>query len=277
MNIKHPKVSSCGTLLLLAGLLLLAVGNLNGCSTSPTGPGGDDLKILFVGNSLTYWNDMPETLRRLARSAGKKVWVADASEPGATLTDHTHYTSTMKQINRHNWDYIILQSGNARVAFPSTQPELYPTYELLKEYIEQCCPDTKIVMFLDWSPDGGINTTAGRLDYFAFQQMLHDGTRFLAARYGFMIAPVGWGWRQVREERPEIDLVGLDAIHPSRVGSYLQACIYFASIFLESPVGLDHTGAVLTPIARYLQEVAAEVVLTDPAHWFLTEADRSRF
>ena len=49
----------------------------------------------------------------------------------------------LKQINRHNWDYIILQSGNARVAFPSTQPELYPTYELLKAghspYVPHLC------------------------------------------------------------------------------------------------------------------------------------------
>jgi len=257
----------------LAGLLLFSAGSIPGCSDPPTGPGPDDIKVLFVGNSLTYWNDMPDMFRRLAREAGKKVYVEDASEPAASLEDHTHFESTLRKINKYNWDYVILQEGSARIAFPSTQPELYPQYQALKEFIWQCYPLSEVVLFLDWSPDDGIMTTEGPLTFAEFQQLLHDGTRYLASQFGFMVAPIGWGWKQVYEERPDLVLIGSDTVHPSKAGSYLQACIYFATLFQESPVGLTYRHDVTAPNARYLQEVAAEVVLTDPAHWFLPAID----
>ena len=263
-----------GITLLLAGLFLFPAVSFQGCSGSPTGPGPDDIKILFVGNSLTFWNDMPDMLRRLAREAGRKVYIEDASEPAASLEQHSLSTTTRQRINEYNWDYVILQEGSARIAFPSTQPELYPQYETLKEFIWQCYPLSKVVLFLDWSPVDGIRLIDGQqLSFSEFQQLLHDGTRFLAYRFGFMVAPIGWGWRQVYEERPDLVLIGSDTVHPSKTGSYLQACIYFATLFQESPVGLKYRHDVTASNARYLQEVAAEVVLSDPAHWFLPPID----
>jgi hypothetical protein len=262
-----------GITMFLAGLLLISAGSFPGCSDPPTGPGPDDIKVLFVGNSLTFYNKMPNMFRRLAREAGKKVYVEDASEPAASLEDHTHFESTLRKIHKYNWDYVILQGNGTLMAFPSTQLQLYPRYQALKEFILQGYPLSEVVLFLDWSPDEGIPTTEGQLTFSEFQQLLHDGTRDLASQFGFMIAPIGWGWKQVYEERPDLNLIGWDTVHPSNAGSYLQACIYFATIFQESPVGLNYRQEVTAPNARYLQEVAAEVVLTDPAHWFLPPID----
>ncbi|MFC1530241.1 SGNH/GDSL hydrolase family protein [Gemmatimonadota bacterium] len=272
MNIENQRRR--GITLLLAGLLLFSAGNFHGCSDPPTGPGPDDIKILFVGNSLTKWNGMPDMLRQLARQAGQQAYIENASRLGTSLAEHTFLTKTLKRINEYNWDYVILQEGSARIAFESTRPELYPQYQALKEYIWQCYPRSQVVLFLDWSPDDGIRLNDGQqLTFFEFQQLLHDGTLDLAEEFGFLVAPVGWGWKQVYEERPDLVLTSKDTVHPSKAGSYLQACIYFATIFQESPVGLKYRHDVTAPNARYLQEVAAEVVLSDPAHWFLPTID----
>ncbi|MFC1499554.1 DUF4886 domain-containing protein [Candidatus Zixiibacteriota bacterium] len=260
--------------LVLIGLLLFSAGPLASCSRAPTGPGENDIKVLFIGNSLTYYNDMPGMFRTLAQIAGKEVYVRESTVANSTIDFHATSSHTLNRIKLYDWDYVVLQGASFRIAFPSTVSELMPYYTLLKDYIWRYCPNARVVMFMDWAPREGIDLLSGEhLSYTEFQQMLHDGTRYVAEALGFMIAPVGWGWKHVYENSTTISMIGTDQTHPTRSGSFLQACIYYATIFQESPEGINYLGGIISTISRFMKSTAAEVVLTDPARWFLPELD----
>ena len=75
------------------------------------------------------------------------------------------------------------------------------------------------------------------------------------------VAPVGSTWYMVRHDHPEINLWQGDGSHPSRAGTYLAACVLYASIFQRSPEGLSFHGGLSDEQARVLQEEASENVL----------------
>src|SRR3954467_4240967 len=68
--------------------------------------------VLFVGNSLTYANDLPATVAAIAASAGDTIYVAAAAEPNLALIDHVRGASdALAQIDRGGWELVVLQQG----------------------------------------------------------------------------------------------------------------------------------------------------------------------
>jgi hypothetical protein len=74
--------------------------------------------------------------------------------------------------------------------------------------------------------------------------------------------PVGQVWRLVRDKHPDLDLYDKDLAHPSKKGSYLAACTFFAAIFKESPLGAK-TSTIRNKSAEQIQEVAGDYVLAN--------------
>src|SRR3954453_14287834 len=94
-------------------LMLLALTSL-GCLTSPAAEplptGGID--VLFVGNSLTYVNDLPATVAAIGASAGDTIRVAAAVGPDPALIDHLNGRSdAVTKLRRGGWELVVLQQG----------------------------------------------------------------------------------------------------------------------------------------------------------------------
>jgi hypothetical protein len=79
-------------------------------------------------------------------------------------------------------------------------------------------------------------------------------------------------WRQVLIEHPGLTLYQSDGSHPTRSGTYLAACVFYAALFGESPEGLEYTGGLGLGEAAIMQRIAAETVLGDPARWHLPDS-----
>jgi hypothetical protein len=77
---------------------------------------------------------------------------------------------------------------------------------------------------------------------------------------GAAVAPVGESWRTLHALDPTMVLHQADGSHPTHEGSYLAACVFYASIFDESPVGIGYSGIVSDADAAVLQEAAARAV-----------------
>jgi hypothetical protein len=76
-------------------------------------------------------------------------------------------------------------------------------------------------------------------------------------------------WAQVRRDHPEVDLWQADGIHPSVSGTYLAACVLYASIFRQSPTGSTYPAGLSAATAAVLRQSAAALVLADPGEWGL--------
>ena len=79
-----------------------------------------------------------------------------------------------------------------------------------------------------------------------------------------LVIPVGLAFENAYEQQPDITLHHLDGTHPALLGTYLAACTVFASVFNESPVGLnyDYNGLVNPSDKLFLQEIAESTVRT---------------
>jgi hypothetical protein len=97
----------------LRGLLplLLLVGLLS-CGSSAPPDLGDSLSVLFVGNSLTYTENLPALVDGLGRAAElDRVRVASVAKPDHSLEDHWNDGEALDSIDRGGWDAVVLQQG----------------------------------------------------------------------------------------------------------------------------------------------------------------------
>jgi hypothetical protein len=234
------------------------------------GPDPDETAVLFIGNSITLWFGMTGQFEALADSAGRKTWIVDLSKLGHYLEDHLESAATDVKITEWDWDYVVLQDGHPAVAFPEYHYLIEPEFLHCRDLALSDNPDCGIVMQMDYARE-----QESHLDtLFTFsdmQQRITAGTILFADRHDMMIAPFGTAFDSVYRERPELDRYDTDRSHPSAPMQYLQACIYYAVIFQESPVGNPFHGTIEPELAIWLQQLAARTVLTDRERWNLPD------
>jgi hypothetical protein len=74
--------------------------------------------VLFIGNSYTYYNTMPETLKDIALSAGDTLYVESITKGGARFSTHANNPEVYQKLRSRNWDYVIIQGQSQEPSFP---------------------------------------------------------------------------------------------------------------------------------------------------------------
>ncbi len=243
----------------------------------------EPLEILFLGNSYTNYNHLPDIVSDLALNSGKEIYVESYAPGGQSLHDHASSFETYLRINQKKWDFIILQGTGRRIAYPESYSS-DPSFEALtslKQIIHENCVSTRILFFMPWADEDGMTWVANRTeDYFKMQVDIYLKTIEFSEALDLSISPVGWAWYRVlyEKELPLHYLHSDDWNHPNSKGSFLAACVIFSSIFIESttnnpyyPSGLDHAEG------DYLKTTASEIVLNDLELWKITPYIDSTF
>ena len=110
----------------------------------------DTTKILFIGNSFTYVNDLPQTFYQLATKAGKIVYVDNITMGGATLQMHLQNQATLQKINEKHWDFVVLQEQSQIPSFiPERDTMMYPYAIALDSIIHTNWFCTRTLFFYD--------------------------------------------------------------------------------------------------------------------------------
>jgi hypothetical protein len=244
-----------------------------GCSgaagpTCGTGAGtGACTRVLFLGNSFTYVNDLPSTFAQLAQSGGRPVQVAMVANGGETLAQHAASSDDLDEIASQRWAYVVLQEQSETPAMPAGRDDYtYPAADALASRAEAV--GAVPLLFMTWAHRDGL-PDAGLPTYEAMQQQIDAAYLDVANELNVPVAPVGFTWYMVRHDHPDIDLWQDDGIHPTLAGTYLAACVFYASIFRQSPEGLSFGGGIPDEQARLLQTEANDNVLKIQAQWGL--------
>ncbi len=218
-----------------ASLLLLA---MVACSSEkpaqPPERAGDALRVLFLGNTYTSYNNLPRLVEELAAAAGKKIETRMIAPGGAALADHAANAQTLAAIRSGGWDFVVLQeqsalgavflvNGEARVANPEA---FFAAARKLDAEIRKA--GAKTVFYHTWPQREAPDSDRAMLDY----AYMH-----IARERGAAMAPVGLAWQQARAEVGGASLFGEDGSHPSRTGSYLAAAVIAATLTGASPAG----------------------------------------
>ena len=197
---------------LASALLLAACGD-----DEPAGPPTTGITVLFIGNSLTSGNDLPGTLREMARAAGDTVHTGEVLVDNTAVIDHAYgQTGAMSVVDRGGWDFVVLQQGPTSL---------------------RICRDTLILaakLFdLHVRPRGGVTALfmswpmSHRLAYFdAVRDSYRAATRGVDGRF----FPVGEAWREAWRRDPSLPLYAGDGYHPSRLGTLLAAYVIYEQV-----------------------------------------------
>jgi hypothetical protein len=206
------------------------------------------LRVLFVGCSLTYSNDMPTIVQALARSAGETLEVAQATRGGANLQDHWKHGGALRQIKAGGWDVVVLQQG------PSSTPE---NRENLRQWTRRFAEPIRKA-----GARPALNMVWPTLDRFGYFDEVRSSYTLAAEDVDGMLFPSGEAWRAALRRDPKVALYRRDGFHPSPAGSLAVALSIFGVLYDRSPVGLParEFAKVKVPpaLARLLQEAAAE-------------------
>ena len=254
-------------LLGLCALALTLLGCSGGSACDRAGDSATCTRVLFIGNSYTYVNDLPTMFATLAASGGHSVQTGMVAEGGATLADHAASADTATALSSKRWSFVVLQDQSQMPSVAaSRQSEMYPAARQLVAMVRGAGAEP--VFFLTWAHEDGW-PEAGMPDYSSMQTAIDDGYLGIAQEQSAGVAPVGYAWWTLLYQEPAAELWQDDGTHPTPEGTYLAACVFYATIFGQSPAGLGYRAGLPHDEAETLQEVAADVVLADPARWGL--------
>ena len=229
--------------------------------------------VLFIGNSYTYVNDLPNTMRQLALSMGDTVTVASSAPGGYTLFQHSTYAPTLDAIASQDWDYVVMQEQSQLGALPFdvTTTEIGATS--LVTFIEENYECTYPVFYMTWGRQNGDAQNCGNFPFMCTYDGMQQGLRTNYIALGEYndgyVAPVGAAWKVVRDTQPGINLYDADGSHPSPAGTYLAACVFYCTLFEESCVGSAFNGSIDAATAAILRGIASATVLDEPLTWNL--------
>lgn len=177
------------------------------------------MRTLFIGNSHTYYNDMPKIFKDICKENGIDMEVTMLTKGGMGFDYHAENEQTRFNILYGDYDYIILQ----HVAHPMGEFSVMEEgADKLMEWIGQT--DAKACLYMTWAKEGEEH----------LQAEMSARYRKLADKYGCLLAPVGEVWWDHIHKHPEVDLFFEDRRHASPAGSKLIAETIFKSLGLEN-------------------------------------------
>lgn len=205
----------------MTGRLLQWLGLIFFAGSAAFGQAGP-LKVLFIGNSYTYVNDLPATLTRLAAENGKTgLQVKAVALPGATLQAHWEQGDAKKALQSQRWDFVVLQEQSM---LPTVEPETMYRYGRLFDG-EVKKSGAKTVLFVTWARAGNPK----------MQDSLNAAYLHLAKELGARVAPVGPAWQIALKADPALQLHDSDGSHPTPAGTYLGALVFYSVFYGKEP------------------------------------------
>jgi hypothetical protein len=210
-------------------------------------------RVLFIGNSLTVANNLPAMIEAVAAQAGLKgrILCRGVAFPNFGLQDHWERGDAVRGIQSGSWTHVVLQQG------PTSQPDSRANLiEYTRKFaFEARARGAKIALYMVWPP-------RDRLAF--FDGVSESYTQAAEAVHGILV-PVGEGWRAAWRRDPTLALYGPDDFHPSPLGTYLAALIFFAEISGRSPVGLPAPDTSPDRTLRDIHLTAAELATIQAA------------
>ena len=237
-------------------------------------------EVLFIGNSYTYVNDLPNLVKQIALSFGDTL-IHDSSTPGgANFNTHITNTQTLNKINQQQWDYVVLQAQSQE---PSLSPDyvntnVLPAAQVLIDAIKSNSLCTEPLFFMTWGRKFGDASNCVAYPpvctYLGMQERLRTRYLDMTFTHDAYCSPVGMAWKKSIQIDSTLNLYSSDNSHPSIYGSYLAACTFYSSIFKKSAVGSSYwPNAIDSASAYILQQIGSSTVLDSFRVWNIFNAD----
>ncbi len=199
------------------------------------------MQVLFIGNSFTYFNDMPHTFLNMIKTVDPQARVESLTYGGYTLAQYADESTevgrlAISKIVSYEWDYVILQEQSL---VPCRDREGFI------EAVKKLCTiiaqiHAKVILFQTWAyAEGSDKLIATGMSYQDMTDKLSEAYHAAAEATGATVAPIGKLFSYITGSDHITRLLNRnDGYHPSTTGSYLAACVIFKIITGKSTIGL---------------------------------------
>ena len=187
-------------------------------------------KILFIGNSFTFYWNLPSQVERMSIERGLNWEVSHFTVPSARLKDHWNNPDLKSILESETFDHVIIQEHSTNIL---TGEQGNPKFYF--DQISSLIPDsTSIHFFSTWMYPSMEELNINNEEYpieESIKQII-DGTTT-------KIIPVGRAFKLFQEKYPQWDILMEDNKHPNPNGSYLASCIVFSHLSSETSLNLS--------------------------------------
>ena len=246
----------------------------------------DTLDVLFIGNSYIYFNDLPAMVEEISAALdGPVIHGVAHTRGGQTLRGHLDEGHLGKILMKgaasgDDWDWVVLQEQ-------STLGTRYdPTTGVLGDpaaFNRAVRELTGIIRGRGAKP--ALYMTWAKEAFPGQAETLGDAYSSIGRELDLSVAPVGVAWAAVHQDRPNFNLYISDGSHPTAAGSYLAACVIYATLTGRSPLGApselrgapwDFQGIVESSSSTILVSLpAADAAFLQKAAWDAVTAQRN--
>ena len=223
-----------------------------------------ELHVLFIGNSYTFFNNMPGMLVQIARSDSDnhtRYIVQSVTRGGIGLKELWDDGAALKLLKENHWDYVVLQEQSFWAMFPEAVNVTSHAAGLFDQEIKQASAHTLLFTTCarqpvsHWYQDEKYSFLRSP-DY--MQQQFDRNTKDLADRLGAVAIPVGDFWASALAKQPSIPLYIGDGSHPSPAGSYLAALVFYRYFAEHNPDHVTYAPENVAPEqAVFLRNIAS--------------------
>jgi hypothetical protein len=190
----------------------------------------DTLNVLFVGNSYTYYSDLPKMVSKLSKSTSTFIKTKMSAVGGARLKYHYNQENGLKTkdlIKKGNFDIVVLQEQSMGTLTNKKEFLLYS--KKLSDYIKE--HGAKPYFFTTWSREKTPQTQNTITKVYKETANVNNGKVVL----------VGDVWAKALKKHPELDLYVEDGSHPTLLGTFLSAVTFVKTITGEVPPKINNT------------------------------------
>jgi len=236
-------------------------------------------KVLFLGNSYTYVNNLPQLVHDVALSAGDTLVFDSYTIGGYQLIDHASDPASLAKIAAGGWDYVVLQGQSQE---PITHISQFMSggsglYNQVKQYN----PCAVVMPYMTWGRKNGDSSNCGAFPVMCTYQGMDTGLKAryltLTASVNGEVSPVSVVWRYLRQYHPGIELYQADESHPSLAGSYAAACCFYASLFKKDPTSITFNPGLTASDAAIIRNAAKTQVFDSLHLWNFKKLPVSTF
>lgn len=190
------------------------------------------MNVLFIGNSMTYYNTLCEVVEGFANAQGKQIQCSASTQGGKDLIYHTTYSGTVSAIQSGAYDVVVLQD----IVGSFDGDKLMEGATTLTNMVKEYNPDAKILLYMPWPVKGSLTGENSLLPYFTYHYIK------TARSLGATLAPAGEAWYELYQKYADVAWYCDDEKHPHAIGTFVSACSVYYALFPEAQkVTIDST------------------------------------
>lgn len=258
--------------IILFCILLFSVYSVSANATSK--------KVLFIGNSYTFVNDLPGLVEKVANSAGDTIITDSHCKSGYSLQQHTMDSMSVAKIKQGGWDVVVLQEQSQLPSFrlDYVKANSFPYAKYLDSLIIAFNPKSEVLFYRTWGRKNGDTSMCRSWDavctYSGMDSLLNERYMMMAKDNHAAVSPVGEVWKYIRENNPKIELYMADESHPAEAGTYASACSFYSAILRKDPTNIKYNFSLGHNTADSIKQAAKRVVYENLNKWFIRPIDR---